>query len=238
MKGKQFLGLSILILLIGFLIHIFAIRNGNFFFTVDQGRDAVYVREIINYHKIFFKGPETSVRGIFTGPLWYYFIAIGYFVFGGNPMGAVFALIFLNLFITALLIWWLRDKIGETKALFVGVFLQFFWPFFSSSLWGFNPFPLVGLAIIELFLLTKFLKGSNKYFIWAFIPVFLAFNTELAGATVFLILWIATGLWKIREKSSLPLAMGLGVFAGTNFQTISQKFLEMTGQTAIPQNYL
>lgn len=236
MKKRIFLVTVIAIFLVSFFFHIFAIKNNNFFFTVDQGRDAIYVREILNYHKIFLRGPETTIRGIFTGPLWYYFIAVGFSIFGEDPIGGVVIMILLNIAATGFLIWWLKDEIGGGKALLIGFLLQFFWPFFSSSLWAFNPFPLVFLSILELFFLIKFLQGNDKYFISAIIPIFLAFNTELAGATVLVILWILTALWKIKKKSSLPFAVGLGVFAGTNFQMISQKFLGMVANIAFPQN--
>src|SRR5258708_5599402 len=93
---KFFYLITFAILLSSFVFHIFALHNNHFYFTVDEGRDAVYTREIINYHKIITQGPETSVRGIFTLPLWYYFISLGYLVFNGNPYGAIFLIILLN----------------------------------------------------------------------------------------------------------------------------------------------
>ncbi|HEX6977066.1 MAG TPA: hypothetical protein VF185_01740 [Patescibacteria group bacterium] len=200
MKKRTFFLLTTAILIFGFVLHIISVSNNNFFFTVDQGRDATYVREILNYHKIFLSGPETTIRGIYTGPLWYYFLALGYFILGGNPLGGVIICILLNLAATLVVITWARKKIGELESLVLGLALQFNWGFYYTSLWAFNPFPLVFLSILFLILLTKFLKGKRAYYFLALIPVILAFNTEIAGAIVFLLIYIAVGLFGYYRK--------------------------------------
>jgi len=256
---KYFCILLAILILFGLLSRVFAISGNRIFFTVDEGRDAIYVRQILNYHQIFTKGPESSVRGIFTGPLWYYFISIGYLLMNGNPTGAVLVLILLNLGVTIVLVTILRREINEKLALTVGLGLMVSWPFFNTSLYGFNPFPLVALSIILILLLAK-----NKYG-WALLPILLAFNTELAGAISFLIFYILVGLIfvlqrKINIKKYLLFSFlipsiglfkilfdylgqpknttssGLRVLAGTNFKQIFIEFIKMIGQVSIPQN--
>ncbi len=257
---KYFWILTLIIILFGFLIRIYPLLDNRIFFTVDQGRDAIYVREILNFHKIFTKGPQSSVAGIFTGPGWYYFISAGYAIFKGNPIGAVFMLIVLNLGITLLLMGIIKNKVSWKLALITGLGLQFFWGFYTTSLWGFNPFPLVCLSIILIILLIK------KRYVLALIPIFLAFNTELAGATAFLIFYALIGAWWVLKKKldlpsfvicaiGLPLMgilkivndflnqpvgatrfAGLGVFNGVNFGQMAIEFGKMLGQAAIPQN--
>ncbi len=200
MKKGIFFILATAVLVFGFILHFWAVKNNNFFFTVDQGRDAVYVREILNYRKVFFKGPETTIRGIYTGPLWYYFLAFGYLLLEGNPLGGIFACVFLNLAATLVLMIWASKKIGRIESLILGLVLQFNWGFFYTSLWAFNPFPLVLLSIVLLLFLTKFLKGKRIYYFLALLPVIFAFNTEVAGAIVFLITFILVGFWGYLKK--------------------------------------
>ncbi|CAN5339374.1 hypothetical protein BH10PAT1_BH10PAT1_4670 [soil metagenome] len=250
MNKKIFWIFVFAIILFGFVTRIYAIHGNNIFFTADQGRDALYVREIINSHALFLRGPETSVRGLFTGPLWYYFIAIGYAVMNGNPAGSVLMLTLLNLSITLVLMIIIKRQVNEKLALLIGFGLQIFWPFFQTSLYGFNPFPLVALSIILILLLTK-----NKYKL-ALIPVLLAFNTELAGAIVFLIFYILVGFYQVLYKKltrlnffvfalgipvigivkivfdfikmpKMTINTGLNVFGGTNFIQIFQEFVKM-----------
>ncbi|MDP2649532.1 MAG: hypothetical protein Q8P10_01675, partial [bacterium] len=106
-----------LILLFGLVIRILPTLDNNFYFTMDQGNDAVHVREIIERRKFPLLGPETGIEGLFAGPLWFYFISIGYLIFGGNPFGSVFMLILLNLGLTAVLMKILAKKISLSFAL-------------------------------------------------------------------------------------------------------------------------
>ena len=186
--------------MLGLVLHIYINRNNNFYFTVDQGRDAVYVRQILNHHQIFTRGPETNIKGIFTGPLGDYFIAIGYFVFGGHPYGAVFIMIILNLLTTFVLAKWIAKNFSRTYALFICFLFQFFWGFFASALWGFHPFPLVFLSLMEVICLIKFLDGEKKYYLVALGIVFLAFNAEVAGAISLFIFYFVIGIWATKKK--------------------------------------
>ncbi|MDP2649337.1 MAG: hypothetical protein Q8P10_00680, partial [bacterium] len=117
MNKKLFWALFILIILFGFLIRVIPTLGNNFYFTMDQGDDAVHVREILVRHQIPILGPPTGLEGLFAGPLWYYFISIGYLIFGGNPFGSVFMLILLNLGLTAVLMKILAKKISLSFAL-------------------------------------------------------------------------------------------------------------------------
>ena len=201
MNQKLFWLCLTLILLFGLISHLFIIRNNNLFFTVDQGRDAVYVREILKNQRLFLKGPETSIRGIFTGPLWYYFVTIGYLLTGGHPAGGVWMLIFLNLTTIAVLVWVIAKKVNQIAALVVGAGLTFFWPFFETSLYSFNPFPTTALAIFLVLILIKFLEGQRrKFYFWAAIPIFLAFNANLASAAALAIFYLLIGFLVLKRK--------------------------------------
>lgn len=203
----------------GFFLRLFVVSGNNIFFTVDQGRDAVYIREILQSRKIFLKGPETNIRGIFAGPLIYYFFALGYFLVGGHPVGGVLALSILNLGVCVFLAFWLKKKIGSSRTLLLIAALQVFWPFFETSLWSFNPFPLAAISILLIVLLTEFLKGQKKYYYLSLALVFMAFNAEIAGAAAFFIFWILIGFWGVKKdivsfKKYLVLAVVLPIFGG------------------------
>lgn len=248
------------ILVFGILIKVVATSENRIFFTVDQGRDAVYAREIINYHTIFTKGPQATLTGLYTGPLWYYFISIGYLLIHGNPVGAVWFLTLVNIATTAVLVIIIKKEINWKIALIVAFSLQIFWNFFTISLWAFNPFILVPLTIILILLLVK-----NKYAL-AVIPIILAFNSELAGAIALFFFYISYGFWmtitkKINWKKFLLFALAIPtlaitktifdflktprnpsptgstkLFSGTNFHQIGIEFIKIIGSTAIPQS--
>lgn len=165
-----------LILLISLGLRIWPLLSNSFYFTVDQGRDAVYVREILQHGTIFTKGPEATIRGIFTGPGWYYWLAPGYFLAGGQPVGGIISLIIINLVVLG--------AVMRMKGLKVGLMLACFWPFYEASRYAFNPFLLVSLAIILGLALEQ-----RKLWI-GLLMVFLAYNTQLFGAAVFAGVWL------------------------------------------------
>ena len=199
-RSKIFYLFLVALFVFGLIFRLYVLRGDNLFFTVDQGRDAVYIREILTHRKLFVKGPETNIRGIYTGPGIYYFFALGYLFSGGHPVGAVLSLIFLNLALSVFLAIWLRDKVGGMKALLVVAALQIFWPFFTTSLWGFNPFLLVAISFALLILLTKFIQGNPRFYYLGLVPIFLAYNAEVAGATALFIFYILVGVYGIKKK--------------------------------------
>lgn len=82
-RGKLFL---LILIILHFALHFFATKNNNFYFTVDQGRDALNVREIIKRGQIILTGPRTgAIENLFVGPFWYFLLAPFYFLFSGHP---------------------------------------------------------------------------------------------------------------------------------------------------------
>lgn len=201
---KTALLLLILFTVFSFSIRLFLIRNNNLFFTVDQGRDAIYAREILTRQQIFLKGPETNIRGIFAGPLVDYYNAFWYFVFQGHPVGAAVGMMFLNIVVSVLLILWLKDKIGLSKSFVLASSLQVVWSFFETSLWGFHPFALVALSFFLLWSLVNFLESEKregvKYYLLSLFLCFLAFNAEVAAAIALFVFTLGLGFVGVKRN--------------------------------------
>ncbi len=200
------------IIIFALIIRLLPARNNNFYFTMDQGNDAVYVREILTRHQILLDGPETGIIGVYHDPFWYYFIGIGYLATGGHPFGAVLMLIILNVATTAIIILKIAKEVSKTTGLLIGFSLQFFWWFYDASRYGFNPFPLVALSIFLILLLGDFLKGRRQSFILAAVPVGLAFHCESAAAITFATLYFLVGCWGIAKKKLAPPIILAGIF--------------------------
>lgn len=200
MSKKIFLLFLGIILLFAFFIRILPARNNNFYFTIDQGDEAVKARELWFRHKLPLIGQGTSLPGIYHGPFWIWYISIGYALFDGHPFGALFMLIILKLAVTAFLIWRLAHHTSRFFALFTGISLQLFWPFYDASRFAFSPFPLISIATVTLILLTESLEGKRWEFIAAALPVGMIIHTELASFPPFFALCIIVGLWGIFKK--------------------------------------
>jgi len=191
-----------LILVLAFLQRIIPLRNNNFYFTMDQGNDAVHVREIWFRGQLLLLGPETGLPGLFAGPLWYYFIGFGYFLFGGHPFGGLLMVILLNVSLVGIVMTKIKKEVSSSWAIFVGACLQTSWWFYDTSRYAFNPFPLVFLAFMLIFSLIDFLAGKEKGYLWAAVFVGLGFNTEVAGSMAFAFFLIFIGLWSVIKKRS------------------------------------
>lgn len=203
MSRKLFWTLFCLILLFGLALRLYSTQNDNFYFTIDQGDDAIHAREFFERGEILTRGPETGIQGVYAGPGWYYFISLGYFLFNNHPFGSVFMMIVLNLAVTGLLMWQIRKHVSAGGALMIGAALQIQWAFYDTSRYGFNPFPLVACGFGLILLLMSFLRGSTKSFVLAAIPVGLAFNAEVAGAAAMGVFYILFGFWAwFRRKLS------------------------------------
>ena len=255
------------ILILSFAIRIIPPQNHNFFFTMDQADDGVWTREFFERGQILWHGSRTNIPGVYAGPIWYYFISIGYILFRGDPFGAVFMVIVLNVFLTGLLMLVLRKKVGIGTSLLVGLVLQFFWWFYDTSRWAFNPFPMVATSLATVLLLVAFLEGKKKAYILAAIPVFLGFNFEVAGTVALFIFYVLVGVWGLlHKKLSLRLLLPAfavsgffclvlfyqllivhfvaklpgqptGYFSGTNFIFLAGKFAEIFTYPLIPYHF-
>lgn len=200
MTKRVFVFLAAAILLVSFILRIVPLSQNNFYFTVDQGRDAVVVRQILMEHKLVARGPETTIKGIYTGPLWYYFLALGYLVTGGDPRGGVLVVVLLNILALGCVMWLVGKRVGRREAIVVGLGLSVFWPFYESSAWAFNPFPLVFLGFLLVYEISRFVEGDRRALVWAVGVAFLGANANLAGAAAFFLTTLAVGIWGVLRK--------------------------------------
>src|SRR5260370_13131384 len=83
------------LLSLGLFYHILITYGGNFIFHIDSARDMLDVREMVVLHHLRLIGPTAGIEGLFTGPGWYYFLAVPFILTGGNPYASV---LFIDLF--------------------------------------------------------------------------------------------------------------------------------------------
>lgn len=204
MNRKLFNILTLAILVFGLVVRVLPLRNNNFYFTMDQGRDAIAVTGITTYHHLPLLGPVTSIDNLHVGPLWYYFISIGYFLFFGHPIGPVILLIILNTFLTLIIIKKIGKEISPQVGLIIGLALQTSWLYYDSSRYSFNPFPNTFLAFVTLFWLSDFLAGKQNKFVLAAIPIGLFIHTDVAPSIPMIIFYIFLGIYSLYTRRLQP----------------------------------
>ncbi len=91
-----------MLVLLGMIIRVVEVANGNYVFGFDQGLDYMAARSIAVEHKLTLIGAEAGagfagLPGVFHGPGYRYILAVLLFISSGNPYGAIVALAVLSL---------------------------------------------------------------------------------------------------------------------------------------------
>lgn len=238
MEKNRFLFYFFAILIFGLAIRLIPIWGNNFYFTMDQANEAVKAREV--WHRFLFPliGQETSIEGVYHGSFWIIFVSLGYAVFSGHPFGSLFLQILMNVAICAYLMWQLK-KYSMPLALLVGAALQVYWPFYETSRFAFNPFPLVTIAILTIVFL---IKSTQKPYYYLLVGLLLGaiYNSELAPLPAFWILYAASGLY-LALKGKLPIsyiAYGQLIITATFIPTIISEVKTDFSQLAALKKHL
>ncbi len=214
---QKFLIICLVILTIGIIFRLALTENGNFLFNMDSARDFVDVREMVELRKLRLTGPSTPIDGLYDGPFWYYFLAVGYIISGGNPYSAVLMQIFLWAIGGFFLL-----KLIKNFGIFFTIPIGFTWVASNyivlANLYSFNPTPVTLLAPMFVYLLVKYLKSGNAiYGILTWILGGLFFNLEMNfGVFVPLIILssiILTGNLKLLKQKYFYLGIACFILA-------------------------
>jgi len=167
---------------------------------MDQGDDAVNLRNMVFNREFYWHGPLTAIDGLYTGPLWYYFLLPGYLLFNFHPFGGVFTLILLNLGLSLMLYRFSAKFLTPIKAAVLIFSLQFFWDFYDTSRYAFNPFPAVFLTFLIIISLVNTYFGNRKYLYWSALAAGLGFHFEISYAIPLTFLLFSTTLYFLKNS--------------------------------------
>lgn len=121
---KQTVRLALLAIIVvaGLFLRIWGIRAGSFAFTYDVGRDLLVVRNFVAGGKISLIGPTSGQMGIFYGPWWYWFLAVPFVLFGGNPGGIATSIALVGIAAVVVAYWWGNRRYdGYFSVAFAGI---------------------------------------------------------------------------------------------------------------------
>jgi len=198
---RHFTKILLLVLVFSFLVRIIPTHDNNFYFTMDQGNDAIHVRQLRYLHTPLMRGTETGgIPGLYTGPAWYWLILSGFLVSNDHPIGPVIFLIAINLLTTYYLVRYLKTKTNPTVALVIGMALQFFWPNYDVTRYAFNPFLLVPLSLLLIFSLVDVLNGREKSLLLTAVAIGASFHFEIATGLAWVLFFIVILAYLIITK--------------------------------------
>jgi hypothetical protein len=211
-KNRLLIGI-LAVVAFGLILRIVPTRGNNFYFTMDIANEATKAREIIFWRLHPLVGQETSIQGFYHGPLWLYYISIGYLTFNFHPFGSLFMLFLLNAATTAVLTWQIAKKVSPKVAIVIGASIQLFWPYYDTTRFAFSPFPLVSIAILDILLLAEALQGNSTAFILAAIVSSLPSHLEVASLPPFIALLLVVGIWSFLKKKITNKQFLIGILA-------------------------
>ncbi len=169
----------LLLLILGVVYRLIITANGNFLFNMDNARDMVDVREMVILKHLRLTGPNSAITGLYNGPGWYYILAVPFLLTVGNPYAEVLMMIFLW-FIGGIFLILLVKRFD----IWAQIFATLCWILSNyivlTTLYAFNPNPLVFLTPVFIFCLEKYiLTNSLVYSLLVFLIAGLLFNLEM-----------------------------------------------------------
>lgn len=158
-------------------------------FDYDQEINANIAKEIVVNHKLTLIGPETSVGGMYVGPIYNYISALFFFLGRMNPE----SVIFLNLLVslgTGIFCYLLAKEIFQKNA--AGLFAVIIYAFsqtmieFDRVTW--NPMPMVFATLGLFYFLLRYLRERQ---FWQLVTAvtFVGISLQLHFTSLFLVVF-------------------------------------------------
>lgn len=171
------------LLVLGAFLRWFNLAGSTSFFY-DQGRDALAALGILNKDFVLV-GPPSDFPGIFMGALWYYLLALLYFLGRGNPVFAIVAISFIDL-ATIILIVLVGKRFFGTKS---GLLAGFFWAVSAFSVSYArtlsNPSTSAFWALLTVFCFLKIKEGKKVFAVILGISLAVLWQFNPASAFLF-----------------------------------------------------
>lgn len=146
----------------------------------DQDLFAWIAKDIIVDHHFRLIGQETSITGMFIGPLFYYLIALSFLIFNMNPLSASIVTVVISLF-TIISIYWVFNKFFDKNTAFIGAFLYAVSPgVVFIDRWVVPTQPTILWSVWFVYVLLSILKGNFQVLIPLSILIGLIWHIHIA----------------------------------------------------------
>lgn len=156
----------VLILVLAALLRFYQV--GDYIqFLGDQGRDVLVVKRMIVDHKWTLLGPNASVGGFFTGPVYYYFMIPFLWLANFDPVGPAVMAGFFGLGTIILLYFFCRDLLGQKVAIIAAFFASIAPKMVDISRYSWNPNPVPFFTLLTLYCLYLSAVKNKWYFTFA-----------------------------------------------------------------------
>lgn len=191
---------ALILVLIVFLGLFFRIYKLEMFYPWGHDQDlfAWIAKDIIVDHHFRLIGQETSITGVFIGPLFYYLIAGSFAIFNMNPLSAAIVTTTVSL-LTIISIYWVFSKFFSRDIGLIGSFLYAVSPgVVFLDRWVVPTQPTILWTIWYLYILLSIQRGNIKILIPLSILIGLIWYVHIAFVPLLVLLPIA--FWLSEKK--------------------------------------
>ncbi len=187
------------IFLVFFYLRFFHIQHeGSFGF--DQARDAYIARDIV-HGKLFTQGPWTGNGHLHIGPLYYYVLAIFFFLFNLDPISANYLNILFNIFNFLAIYYVIMKLAGKKSGLLVVLIYTFSDYYITLNKVAWNVTPMIGLAALIFYGIIQIYEEKYRWFYSVAILAGLYFHAHYTALFLTVIIPLSLVFLKNKKKA-------------------------------------
>lgn len=220
-KNLPWIILATMATLSGLVLAIYNLQT-QLVFGFDQARDAFEAFSIWHDHHLKILGPATDIPGVFHGVLWYYFLAVAYFI-GRTPLGVGLIslfIFFLSFVPFAILTQRLFQNIPLTC---VVISIYILSPLFQAfTRWLSNPSLALMVTPLLLLILWKYIdrpSGKNSFLVGALFGLLI--QTDFAYVIQLFVIPFYFLFFRLKFRIANFLAFVFGILLTTSSYIIS-----------------
>lgn len=161
--------ISLLVILASFFYTLFLIPTHTVFYY-DQARDAYEAYAIWHDHNLKILGPASDIPGINHGVIWYYFLALIYFLGQGIPENAL-RIMTVGLYAFIPVMWYWTKKMSKDETVTAT----------SMALYALSPFSISFALWLSNPTLALVITPPLFYFLWQYLHKQTVFTAILIG---------------------------------------------------------
>jgi hypothetical protein len=153
--------LLIIILLLGFYLRTYKAQE-LFYYSHDQDLAGWFIRDVVENRHLRLIGQETSTKGIFIGPIYYYMLIPFYLLFGMDPIGGVVMITIFGL-LAILSVFYVFLKVFDKQVGYIAAFIyavSFYTVFNDREV--VPTMPVIVWTAWFLYAIDLLLKGRQK----------------------------------------------------------------------------
>lgn len=135
-------------------------------YTYDQGRDFLAARNIVVNKDITLIGPTTGAEGVFHGAWWYYFLAIPFTIFNGDPIGFYYFIALVGVLQGVAMAVLIKKEVSPLLSLMFLAIVSISPYFIKTSIFAINSILTLPCILILLVGLYGFIKKNQLRYLF------------------------------------------------------------------------